>query len=84
MGRRVLISESWYKPGLLSPKGLSGKVSVDLASSRWADSQEENLMMSHLGSPMFMAGEVLLGLSITVLIGAFIATVEDTYRSHQR
>ena len=41
-------------------------------------------MMIHLVSPMFMAGEVLLGFSLTVFIGALIATVADTYRSRQR
>ena len=41
-------------------------------------------MMIDLASPMFMAGEVLLGLSITVFIGALIASVADTYRSRQR
>ena len=57
---------------------------VDTASSRWADAQAEDPMMIHLVSPMFMAGEVLLGFSLTVFIGALIATVADTYRSRQR
>jgi len=59
-------------------------VSVDTASSRWADAQAEDPMMIHVVSPMFMAGEVLLGFSLTVFIGALIATVADTYRSRQR
>jgi hypothetical protein len=37
--------------------------------------------MIQLASPMFIAGEVLLGLSLTVFISALIATVADTYRS---
>jgi hypothetical protein len=41
-------------------------------------------MMTQLASPMFLAGELLLGFSVTMFIGAFIATVADTYRSRQR
>jgi hypothetical protein len=41
-------------------------------------------MASQLASPLFIAGELLLGLSLTVFVGAFIATVGERYRSHRR
>jgi hypothetical protein len=40
-------------------------------------------MITELASPMFIVGEVILGLSLTVFIGALIATVETTYRSRR-
>jgi hypothetical protein len=52
--------------------------------TRRADSLAEDLMLIHLASPMFIAGEVLLGLSITVFIGAFIATVENSMSRSRR
>jgi hypothetical protein len=41
-------------------------------------------MASQLATPLFIAGELLLGLSLTVFVGAFIATVGERYRSHRR
>jgi hypothetical protein len=40
-------------------------------------------MITDLASPMFIAGEALLGLSLTVFVGALIATVENTYSSRR-
>jgi hypothetical protein len=40
-------------------------------------------MIADLASTMFMAGEVLLGLSFIVFIGALIATVENTHSSRR-
>ena len=38
-------------------------------------------MITDLASSMFIAGEVILGLSVTIFVGALIATVENTYSS---
>jgi hypothetical protein len=35
-------------------------------------------------SPLFAAGEVLLGLSLTLFIGALITTVSENARSRRR
>lgn len=40
-------------------------------------------MFGHLVSPLFAAGEVLLGLSLTVFVGALIATVSENARSRR-
>jgi hypothetical protein len=34
-------------------------------------------------SPLFAAGEILLGLSLTVFVAAFIATVSDKARARK-
>jgi DDE domain len=39
--------------------------------------------MIGLASPLFIAGELLLGFSLTVFVGAFLATVGDRYRSRR-
>jgi len=35
-------------------------------------------------SPLFAAGEIVLGVSLTVFVGALIATVGDRVRSRRR
>lgn len=35
-------------------------------------------------SPLFVGGEILLGLSLTVFIGAFIATLSERARAGRR
>jgi hypothetical protein len=40
-------------------------------------------MTRQLASSLFIAGEYLLGLSLTVFIGAFIAIVGERFRSHR-
>jgi hypothetical protein len=41
-------------------------------------------MLNPLVSPLFAAGEIVLGLSLTVFVGAFIATVGDRARWPRR
>ncbi len=38
-------------------------------------------MIIQFVSPLFAAGEILLGVSLTIFVGAFIASVGDRYRS---
>ena len=40
-------------------------------------------MFVHLVSPLFAAGELLLGLSLTVFVGALIASVTENARSRR-
>jgi hypothetical protein len=40
-------------------------------------------MFGHLVSPLFAAGEVLLGLSLTVFVGALIVTIAENARSRR-
>jgi hypothetical protein len=40
-------------------------------------------MITELASPMFIAGEVILGFSLIVFVGALIASIENTYRSRR-
>jgi hypothetical protein len=35
-------------------------------------------------SPLFVGGEIVLGLSLTVFVGALIATIGDSARSGRR
>jgi len=41
-------------------------------------------MVDPFVSPLFVAGEIVLGLSLTVFVGALIATFGDNVRSRQR
>jgi hypothetical protein len=41
-------------------------------------------MIVQLSSPMFEVGEILLGFSVTMFLGAVIATVGYTYTSGRR
>jgi hypothetical protein len=41
-------------------------------------------MTIQLTSPMFVVGEILLGFSLTMFIGAFIATVGYIHTSRRR
>jgi hypothetical protein len=41
-------------------------------------------MFFHTVPPLFAAGEVLLGLSLTMFVGALITTVIENARSHRR
>ena len=41
-------------------------------------------MLSPFVSPLFLAGEIVLGLSLTVFVGASIATIGERVRSPRR
>jgi hypothetical protein len=41
-------------------------------------------MFFHTVSPLFAAGEVLLGLSLTIFVGALITTVTENARSRRQ
>jgi hypothetical protein len=44
----------------------------------------EEPMFFQTVSPLFAAGEILLGLSLTLLVGALITTVSENARSRRR
>ncbi len=41
-------------------------------------------MIGLFPTPLFAAGEIILGLSLTVFVGALIASVGDRMKSHRR
>jgi hypothetical protein len=41
-------------------------------------------MLSPFVSPLFLAGEIVLGLSLTVFVGASITTIGERVRSRRR
>jgi hypothetical protein len=41
-------------------------------------------MISPFASPLFAAGEILLGVSITMFAAVFVATYGDTLKRHRR